>query len=498
MRKFLSWFYPHPESALNIHWQLTQLSLVLLPFNTFVGAVLMFLNSCALWAKYANQFVQSLLHQLLLILGAWMVIIALFADRKDFSLLGLFNFLPFFIAFIAQSHLFRSVQQLRQLAWILVVPSVPISMLAIGQMFFGWGFHLKLLSFGGDGILLDLLLKSGGMPAGRASSLFYYATILASYLVITFTVSFGLWADAIATRKTARQKISFPLVLKLPLIVQTILSNPWTRCTLLGLAVGLNFTALFLTQSRNAWAIALAVVFIFSIGLGWRKLSGLLISGLGIVTAAAYGIPPLSDWARTIVPRMIWARVNDDLFLDRPIASLRLTQWKFAISLIEKRPWTGWGLRNFSALYEASTGFFIGHPHNLPLMLSCEMGIPATLLFYGLVGTVMVSSIIHSHQSKLSSHDRAIHLTILLAFLCCTVFSLFDIPIFDARINLFGWILLAALWGFASAPLKHRTRRAMPLQMLEPVSGRDMAMPCPKPNGTIPNTPDSGQTRSSY
>ena len=456
MRKFLSWFYPHPESALTIHWRLTQLSLLLLPFNTLFGAVVMFLNSCALWAKYANQFVQSLLHQFLLILGAWMVIIALFAERKDFSLLGLFNFLPFFIAFIAQSYLFRSVQQLRQLAWILVVPSVPISVLAIGQMFFGWGFHFKLLSFGGDGILLDLLLKSGGVPAGRASSLFYYATVLASYLVITFTVSVGLWADAIANRKTARQDAPFPLFLKLPAMVQTTLRHPLTQCSFLGLSVGLNFTALFLTESRSAWAIALGVVFIFSIGLGWRKVSGLLFSLLGIVTAAAYGVPPLSDWARTVVPRMIWARVNDDLFLDRPIASLRLTQWKFAISLIEKRPWTGWGLRNFSALYETATGFVIGHPHNLLLMLSCEMGIPATLLFYGLVGTVIGSSIVHGYQSNLSNHDRVIHLTVLLAFLCCTAFSLFDIPIFDARINLFGWILLAALWGFASAPLDYQ------------------------------------------
>ncbi len=468
MRKLLSSFYPHPESALNTHWQLTQLSLLLLPFNTLLGGVFIFLNSCALWAKYANQFVQSLLHQLLLILGAWMVIIALFADRKDFSLLGLFNFLPFFVAFIAQSYLFRSGQQLRQLAWILVVPSVPISVLAIGQMFFGWGFHFKLLSFGGDGILLDLLLKSGGVPAGRASSLFYYATILASYLVITFTISFGLWTDAIATRKTARQEDPFPLFLKLPTIVQKTLRHPWMQCSFLGLSVGLNFMALFLTQSRNAWGIALAVVFIFSVVLGWRILSGLLVSSFGIVMAAAYGVPPLSEWTRTIVPQMIWARVNDDLFPDRPIAFLRVTQWKFAVSLIEKRPWTGWGLRNFSALYETATGFLIGHPHNLPLMLSCEMGIPATVLFYGLVGTVIGTSIVHGQQSKPSNRDRAIHLTLLLAFLCCTAFSLFDVPIFDARINLFGWMLLSSLWGFASAPLKYPTQVSDVVKVSEP------------------------------
>jgi O-Antigen ligase len=413
-----------------------------------LGTLLMFLNSCALWGKYANQFVQSLLNQLLLILGTWMVIIALFADRKDFAILGLTNFLPFFIAFIAQSLLFRSIQQLRQMAWLLVIPSIPVSCLAIGQILWGWGFHFKLLPISdGDGILLDLLVKSGGEPIGRASSIFYYATILASYLVITFTVSFGLWVEAIGWAKTANPEPSFPLLLKLPSKFQHFLRQPIVHHSGFGILMALNCTALFLTQSRNAWAIALAVIFVFSIGLGWRKLIGLITALMSLVMAAAYGPVPLSDWARTVVPRMIWARVNDELFLDRPIPSLRTTQWKFAMGLIEKRPWTGWGLRNFSALYESATGFFVGHPHNLPLMLSCEMGIPATLIFYGVVGSIVAGSLRQVQRHQTGSRDRTTHLTLTIAFLSCTAFSFFDVPIFDARINLLGWMLLAALWG---------------------------------------------------
>lgn len=462
MRKFLAWFYPHPETALNLHWQLTQLSLLLLPFNTLLGALLMFLNSCALWKKYANQFVQSLLHQLLLILAAWMTIIALFAERKDFAILGLVNFLPFFVAFIAQSFLFRSVQQLRQLAWLLAMPSIPVSVLAIGQILGGWGFHFKVLSlFGSDGILVGMLLRSGGEPSGRASSLFYYATILASYLVMTFTVSFGLWVEAMTSgrsltigfSKSVRQEPPFPLLLKFPTPLQTFLRHPIVHHSGLGLLVALNSTALFLTQSRNAWGIAIAVIFVFAIGLGWRKLMAGMMALLGLVATAAYGTEPLSDWARTLVPRMIWARINDELFLDRPQASLRLTQWKFATGLIEQRPLTGWGLRNFSRLYEASTGFHVGHPHSLPLMLSCEMGIPATLLFYGVVGSIVVGSIRQVQLHHLGSRDRTTHLTITIAFLCCTAFSFFDVPIFDARINLLGWMLLSALWGYANAPI---------------------------------------------
>jgi hypothetical protein len=35
----------------------------------------------------------------------------------------------------------------------------------------------------------------------------------------------------------------------------------------------------------------------------------------------------------------------------------------------------------------------------------------------------------------------------VLTFLSCTVFNLFDVPLFDARVNIIGWLVLAAIWG---------------------------------------------------
>jgi hypothetical protein len=46
--------------------------------------------------------------------------------------------------------------------------------------------------------------------------------------------------------------------------------------------------------------------------------------------------------------------------------------------------------------------------------------------------------------------------TIVLAFLGCTAFSLFDVPIFDARINALGWMLLAGIWGIVQQPMVQR------------------------------------------
>jgi O-antigen ligase len=212
---------------------------------------------------------------------------------------------------------------------------------------------------------------------------------------------------------------------------------------------------LFLTNSRNAWGVALAVIMTFAAYIGWRWIVALTSWVVIAVLQAAYGPSPWRDWCRAIVPRMIWARINDDLFQNRPIASLRTTQWQFAWSMVQQRPLTGWGLRNFTPLYQAQMNYFIGHPHNLPLMLSAEMGLPATLIFYGLIGWVVyggVKWVQTKPQSLISRDDRMIVLTYIVAFMACTVFSLFDVTFFDARINTMQWLLLAAIWGIVLHP----------------------------------------------
>ena len=450
VRNLLRLFPTHSEPSLDRYWQVTQLCLLILPFNTLLGGVSLFVNSAVLWGRYANQFVQSLLNQVLVLLGAWMVIIALFSDRKDLSLPGLLNFLPFFVVFIAQSFLFREARQLRQLAMLLVMPSVPISILAIAQVLWGWNFHWKILSIGGgDGVILDWVLHPGGVPLGRASSLFYYATILASYLVMTFTVSVGLWTDAMAQPLKASQIKSDEMRSLGSRIGRGL--GQWFGERLfqsrLGLmvVVMLNAIALFLTQSRNAWGIALGMVVLFAVLMGYRWVMGLVTSLVVAVLEAAYAPPPLNGWFRTVLPRQIWGRVNDELFLGRPVETLRLTQWKFAASMMQQKPLTGWGLRNFSMLYEAATHYYMGHPHNLMLMLACEMGIPATVVFYAIVGVVVGRGV--QLVGRLSAFEGRSLVMIVLAFLGCTVFSFFDVPIFDARINLLGWMLLAGIWG---------------------------------------------------
>ena len=83
---------------------------------------------------------------------------------------------------------------------------------------------------------------------------------------------------------------------------------------------------------------------------------------------------------------------------------MRITQWKFALNFTIQSPWTGWGLGNFRYLYEAQTNTLISHPHNLSLMLTSEVGIPATLALYGLVGWIIIKGLIL--LKSLSNHYK--------------------------------------------------------------------------------------------
>jgi O-antigen ligase len=415
-----------------------QLAMLIMPINTLVGCLTVLVIAIGIWRDHANYLVQNLVNQGLLLLGCWMVILALFAQSRAYALEGLVNFLPFFIVFIAHSRLIQTPQQLRRMAWIWIIPSFVIVLLGLGQLYSKWYFHWKFLAIdGSDGILLDWTLAKGGEPIGRMSSLFYYATVLASYFTTTFTLSLGLLIEqlAIPPKRIPVKRLGKSILIRLILMTLT----------------GLNLVGLFLTNSRNAWGLAIVICLAFATYRGWRWMVALASWLIIAVLESAYGPVPLRDWARAIVPRMIWARINDDLFLNRPIASLRTTQWQFAWRMIQERPLTGWGLRNFTPLYQAKMNYFIGHPHNLPLMLSAEIGVPAALIFYVLIGWVLygvVQWLRQNHAGQFfTSGDRTIVFTYLIAFLACTLFSLFDVTFFEVRINTMQWLLLAAIWG---------------------------------------------------
>jgi O-antigen ligase len=414
-------------------WNCAQLALLVFPVVPALGAVGLSLLALATCFQAYRQIIRSGVNWGLGLLSIWLAITSCFAFKPSEAFLGLANLLPFFIVFAAFSVLIQTPAQLRRLAWILVIPSLPVVILGFGQIFWGWSTPASWQS------VFGWVLEANGNPPGRMASVFMYTNILAAYLQIVLILGFGLWIETFQAWQQRGNRIRGRQLL------------------FLSLAVLGNAIALFLTSSRNAWGIAFLACLAFALYLGWRWIVLAVTATVSTILWASFGPEFGRQWLRRrIVPAFFWARLTDQLHSDRPVAMMRTTQWNFAWNMTIERPWMGWGLRNFTPLYEAKMHLWLGHPHSLLLMLSAETGIPATFLFCGLVGWVLAQGVlllrawpdVESAQDRVQWHqNKLIFFTYLVAFGGCALFNLVDVTLFDLRVNTLGWLLLSAICG---------------------------------------------------
>jgi O-antigen ligase len=247
--------------------------------------------------------------------------------------------------------------------------------------------------------------------------------------VIVFIIGLGLWLENYQELRAKSQE-SF-----LPFLFLTV-------------AMITNFIALIFTNSRNGWAIAIFACLAYALYQGWRILVGGVAAIVSSVLLAAFAPSPVAQFFRQYVPAFFWARLNDDMYPDRPTALMRKTQWEFAWSLAQEHPWTGWGLRSFSRLYKAQMQIPLGHPHNFFLMLSAETGFPSTLLFCGLLAWILITGVQLLRKAKdINTEDRLIFFSYLLAFVGWMLLNTVDVTLFDFRLNALSWVIFAAICG---------------------------------------------------
>ncbi|MBE9000832.1 O-antigen ligase family protein [Nostoc sp. LEGE 12447] len=406
-------------------WNYSLWALLIFPLSPLLGAVTIGFVSLITWLKQSHKINRRPLNWGFALLSLLLIVSAGFADDKTAAFLGLFNLLPFFLLFVAHSALIQTFVQLRQMAWVIVIGSMPVIILGLGQLFLGWSLKLEILW-----VVLSWTIAPGGNPPGRIASLFLHANTFAAYLTIIFILSLGLWLEqwrlyqGLGIRKNS-----------LPLIFLTV-------------AVITNFITLIFTNSRNGWAIAIFACLAYALYQGWHILVGGVAAIVSSVLLAAFAPSPVAQIFRRVVPAFFWARLNDDMYPDRPVALMRKTQWEFAWSLAKEHPWTGWGLRSFSGLYKAQMHTPLGHPHNLFLMLSAETGFPSTFLFCGLLAWILITGVQLLRKSKyINTEDRLIFFSYLLAFIGWVLLNTVDVTLFDFRLNALSWLILAAISG---------------------------------------------------
>ena len=190
-------------------WLCFSASVLFLTLCPAIGALGLIIIMVVVWQHNYHAIMASYLCKTLGLLAGLLIISSALAEYPQSAWLGLANFLPYFALFIAFRCLITELSQLRQLAWLLILPSVPIVILGLGQLFFAWDTPLWVET------ILGWELVPSGVPAGRMSAVFIYANFLAIYLAIAFTLTVGLWW----TTWQQSSKLKIPILWLLTLIL---------------------------------------------------------------------------------------------------------------------------------------------------------------------------------------------------------------------------------------------------------------------------------------
>ncbi len=413
--------WKHPNPRLQSAWNWARGGFIIFPLIPSVGAFLIFTAIVKTYRQAGREIIQRRLNWGFALLAIWLIIVSSFGIYPGDAALGLVNFLPELLLFAACSTLIQSPEQLRQLAWIFLIPAIAVMLLGLLQLA-GLGGILPIP--GTPAIVWDIV--RGGSPLGRMSSVFAHANPLAAYLQMVFIFGSGLLVDTYQRDRSWRS----PAFLWLGGFLFV--------CTL----------SLVLTSSRAAWSGAILSSLIFTIYQGWYWLVGIVTAIATLILSAAYAPSPLKEPLRSIVPRYFWARITDEMYPNRPESITRLSQWKFAWGMTQSRPITGWGLQSFGPLYQDYAHTWLGYPHNLLLMLSSNLGIPATVALFGLVGWIVAQGTFLLLDFPIQWRSaQTIFFTYLVAFAGFMIFNIADVTALELRLNTHAWLLLAGIAG---------------------------------------------------
>ncbi|PZO18962.1 MAG: hypothetical protein DCF25_09140 [Leptolyngbya foveolarum] len=398
-------------------------SLVALPYLSYMALVVMLGLFIAALVRRGGQVMGACAQRGFGWLAAGMLLSACFAIDKGEGFLQLTNFLPFFVMFgvmaTVPSVVARPFEKLEFLAHWLLVSSIPMSLGAIAEFI----IKFKAISPSVKALPLpDWLIAYIYEPdfGHRAHSFFGHPNMLSAYLAIVLGLGLGLMLKALNTRRN-----------------DTI---AWMQ----GAALLVCVVSIFCTGSRNGLLISgvlIAIALYAARRHRWVLLCGLSIGAFLVSAAFAFGIGGRS---------LSLALVTQDP---------RLGVWRLAIEMIQQRPWLGWGFSGLRQLYIPGSipeYDVIFHAHNFWLFLASEAGLPVTVAFCAVIGTIYYDGVkvyLNGGLAALKGGDRAILLGYLLAFASCILFGLFDVAVFDARVNLFNWGLVAAIYILSRSAL---------------------------------------------
>lgn len=349
---------------------------------------------------------------LLMLLGT-----AVSAKAGGLAWLGLGNWLPFFWFFLAVRPYVATPAARARLGFWLCAATVPVVVVGLLQSVMGWNQELHALG--------GLIRWPMGEPR-TGTSLFENPNQTAAWL-------------AMAT----------------PFVAQRLLNRQQTLGTrLMTLLLGLATTAsLLLSASRNAIS-TLLLSWPLSGGRRWRRLvlAAAVVYAALVVLRLSQGSTPSTPLLAAVVPQALVKKLLEMGNGTDPslLYGRRETIYAQGMAWLGQHPWLGLGEQGFAALYTAKLlaqfdgeppAGLIMHSHSLPLEFALSHGLPALLLLAVVIGLGMARSGSCWLAGQLHRPDHSWWLAaVVLIWL-----HIWDVPFFDSRLNMAGWIVFAAV-----------------------------------------------------
>ena len=406
-----------PPGCSRAGWVSLQLGVLFLSSSALVSGIALLL-AISLWRPQQQPApLQRPEARLLAALSLLMLLsTALSAKAGALAWLGLANWLPFFWFFLAVRPYLATPQARQRLAFWLCAATVPVVVVAWLQHNFGWK---------GEWDALGGLIRWPMNDPITGTSLFDNPNVTGAWLALVMPF--------LALRALNRQ--------------QSIAQ----RAVACLLAIG-SVATLMLSASRNAIATLL---------LSWPWNGGRRLQWGIVMVAVLYGVlvlGRLQGWLHgplaAVVPD---ALVKKLVMLDegvRPLQGRRQYIYGMAWQLILQHPLWGVGAQGFGQLYAQhvksvlgpSTQLVITHSHSLLLEFTVSHGLPAMLVLTVVIGRSMARCGSACWRGLLSRGDQGWWLAgLLLSWL-----HLWDVPFFDSRLNIAGWLVFAAISAMAA------------------------------------------------
>ena len=337
----------------------------------------------------------------------------------NLSLIGLVNWLPFFLCFWGFQNYLNSPKKRLLSSKILISGSIPVIFSGILQLL---NINGPFETFYG----LVIWFQKPMADVGSLSGLFNNQNYAGLWMAIVWPFCLS---ELISPKKTLIKKI---ILLVISILFVSFIFLTDSRNAILGLIIS---SPIILGLSNLIWYLPI-VFFCF------------LLLALTVLPISPNG---LKIFMESIVPSRIYTLFPEIGFND--ITSYpRIHKWITSLKFISSNPIFGWGAASFPVLYFLKSGEWFGHAHNLPFEFAISYGILPALILFSFYITILYLSLkkitLMAKTKELYFHN---FLNQKAWFASCLIFllsHLVDIQYFDARISTICWILFAGLRCF--------------------------------------------------